>query len=64
MSRRCRHEFETKVGYPDDIICHKCQTIWHLPDYGGWTAKQIMHTLPPDVRLALLKRSVDRYNKP
>ena len=23
MSKRCRHELETKDGYPDDIICQK-----------------------------------------
>ena len=27
MTKQCRHEFETKDGYPEDIICQKCQTI-------------------------------------
>jgi len=55
MTKRCRHELETKVGYPNDIICRKCETIWTIPDYAGWTAKQIM-TLPLEVRREVLKR--------
>jgi len=32
MSRRCHHEYETKNGYPDDLICQQCQTISTLAD--------------------------------
>ena len=56
MTKRCRHEFETKDGYPDDMLCQKCQTIWTITDYVDWTAKQIM-TLPLVVRREVLKRT-------
>ena len=60
MTKRCRHEFETKNGYPDDIICHKCQIIWTITDYLVLTAKQLM-TLPLVVRREVLKRQADRF---
>ena len=60
MSKRCRHEFETKDGYPNDIICQKCQTIWTVTDYLAWTARQLM-ILPLVVRHEILKRQVDRF---
>ena len=50
MTKRCRHEFETKDGYPDDVICQKCGTIWYIPDYRKWTAHQLMHQAPPFIR--------------
>ena len=62
MTRRCRHEYETKPGYPDDMICQKCQTIWTLTDYMNWTAKQLM-TLPKGVRYAVVKRQVEKFAK-
>lgn len=55
MTRRCRHEYETKAGYPDDIICQKCQTIWTLTDYHNWKPSQFV-TLPLHVRKEVLKR--------
>jgi len=62
MSKRCRHDFETKDGYPNDIICQKCQTIWTITDYLDWTAKQAM-TLPLVIRRAVLKRQADIFAK-
>ena len=60
MTKRCKHEFETKDGYPDDILCQKCQTIWAISDYMDWTARQAM-TLPLVVRRAVLKRQADIF---
>lgn len=54
MTKRCRHELETKLGYPYDLICHKCQTIWTLPDYNDWTPAQLM-ILPKVIRIEVLK---------
>lgn len=62
MTKRCRHEYETKAGYPDDIICQKCQAIWTITDYLNWTPKQVM-TLPLEVRRKLLERQVAKFNE-
>jgi len=62
MTKRCHHEFETKDGYPDDIICRKCETIWTLSEYNYMNAKQLM-TLPPFIRQEVLKRQVEQFNK-
>jgi hypothetical protein len=62
MTRRCRHEYETKAGYPDDMICHKCQTIWTITDYLSYNAIQLM-TLPKAVRYAVVKRQAERFAK-
>ena len=62
MTKRCRHDFEMKVGYPDDIICQKCQTIWTATDYLDYSAKQLM-TLPFKVRQVVLFRQVERFQK-
>jgi len=60
MTKRCKHEFETKEGYADDIICHKCQTIWTITDYLDWKATQIM-TLPLEIRRLVLKRQAAAF---
>ena len=62
MTKRCRHEFEMKEGYPDDIICQKCQTIWTVTDYLCYSAKQLM-TLPLVVRGKVLKRQADTFSR-
>ncbi len=62
MTKRCHHEYETKNGYPDDLICHKCQTIWTITDYLSWSAKQLM-TLPKDVRYAVVKRQAEIFQR-
>jgi len=62
MTKRCRHEYETKDGYPDDIICRKCETIWTITDYLCWTAKQLM-TLPMPIRREVLKRQAEQFDK-
>ena len=61
MTKRCRHELETKDGYPDDIICQKCQTIWTITDYMDWSAKDLMHRAPLFIRKAVLQRQADKY---
>lgn len=63
MTKRCRHELETKDGYPDDIICQKCQTIWTISDYMDWTAKDLQHHAPLFVRREVLKRQAEKFNK-
>jgi hypothetical protein len=62
MTQRCHHEFEMKMGYQDDIICQKCQRIWHISEYMNWTAKQLMHALLPAVRRKVLEQQVERFN--
>ena len=62
MTKRCRHEYETKDSYSDDIICQKCQTIWTIGDYMNYTAKELM-TLPLLVRNAVIKRQAERFAK-
>lgn len=45
MTKRCRHEYETKPGYPDELLCQKCQSCWTITDYLDWDAKRLM-TIP------------------
>jgi len=63
MGKRCRHELETKDGYPDDIICRKCETIWHISDYMTWSAYDLQHFAPKFIRNAVLQRQVEQFNK-
>lgn len=63
MSKRCRHELETKDGYPDDIICQKCQTIWHISDYMNWSAYDLQHFAPKFIRKAVLEKQVAEFTK-
>jgi hypothetical protein len=62
MTKRCRHEWDTKVDYPNDRICHKCQRIITLTDYK--TPKAIM-TLPLELRRELMaeqaKQLAEKY---
>ncbi len=58
--RRCRHEIRTKADYPGDRICRKCQTIWHISDYAGWTARQLM-TLPIEIRFEILTLQAEKF---
>jgi hypothetical protein len=62
MTKRCRHELETKPGYPYDLICHKCQTIWTLTDYKDWKPTQLM-TLPKEIRFELMKIQAEELAK-
>jgi len=62
MTRRCRHEFERKPAYPEDIICQKCQTIWRIPDYLNWTARDLM-TLPMEIRSEILRWQAVKFDK-
>lgn len=62
MTKRCRHEFEVKPDYPEDIICQKCQTIWRIPDYLAWTARELM-ALPREIRSAVLRWQAEKFAK-
>ena len=62
MTKHCRHEFITSADYPEDRICSKCQTIWRLPDYISWSAKQLM-TLPKVIHYEVVKRQVEMFTK-
>jgi hypothetical protein len=62
MTRRCKHEFDTKADYPDDRICHKCQNIWTITDYTNWSASQLM-TLPKEIRFEVLKIQAEKFAK-
>lgn len=62
MTKRCRHEYETKDGYPDDVICLKCQTIWSLSQYINYTAKELM-ALPKFIRYKVLERQAEEFTK-
>lgn len=62
MTKRCHHEYEIKPDYPEDRICHKCQTIWRIPDYLNWTAKELM-TLPLEIRREVLRIQAEKFNK-
>lgn len=63
MAKRCHHEITTKEDYPDDMICLKCQTIWHISEYMDWTAKELMRHAPKFIRLAVLSRQVKAFEK-
>ena len=63
MTKRCRHEPETKDGYPDDIICQKCETIWHISDWMNVSAVELQRHVPMFVRQAVLKRQAEQFAK-
>jgi hypothetical protein len=62
MTKRCHHEIETKHGYPDDLICQKCQTIWYISEHLNKTAKELM-LLPLEVRRIVLKNQAEKFSK-
>ncbi len=62
MTKRCRHEPDTKDGYPDDIICMKCMRIWHISEWMNKTAKELQHTAPIFVRQAVLHHQAEEFN--
>ena len=63
MTKRCKHEIWTKDDYPDDLICQKCETIWHISDYMTWTAYDLQHHAPMFIRHAVLDRQVKKFAK-
>ena len=62
MTKRCKHEFETKDGYSDDILCQKCQTIWTITDYVKWIPTQL-RTLPRPVLSEVLRWQAEKFAK-
>lgn len=61
MTKRCRHEFDTKADYPDDIICHKCGTIWTITEYKDYPPTKLI-TLPKAIRREVMKRQAEQFN--
>lgn len=62
MTKRCKHEIWTKDDYPDDLICQKCETIWHISECMEMTAKQLM-MLPKEVRFIVLTKQAEKFNQ-
>lgn len=61
MTKRCRHEFDTKADYPDDIICHKCGTIWTITEYTDYPPTKLL-TLPKSIRHKIMERQAEQFN--
>lgn len=62
MTMRCKHEFEKKSDYPEDIICQTCQTIWRIPNYLDWSARDL-DTLPRPIRSEVLRWQAEKFAK-
>ncbi len=62
MTKRCHHALETKDGYPDDIICRLCETIWHISECSKLPPSQFI-LLPLGVRHIVLEHQAERFNK-
>jgi hypothetical protein len=62
VTTRCHHNLETKIDYPDDLICQKCRKIWTITDYEKCTAKELM-LLPMGVRRKILECQAEKFNK-
>ena len=60
---RCKHEVWTKEGYSDDLICQKCEKIWHISNYMSWSAYDLQHHAPKFIRKAVLERQTEQFNK-
>ena len=60
MTRRCHHEIETKPGYPDDLLCQKCQTCWSISECEKLSRKEFL-MLPLEVRKIILKKQADKF---
>jgi len=54
MTKRCKHKWEQKPDYPEDIICRKCQTI---KEVSSLTRQQFLK-LPLELRRTLLSKQV------
>jgi len=50
MTKRCKHKWEQKPDYPEDIICRKCETIKKVSEL---TRQQFLK-LPLELRRSLL----------
>ena len=50
MTKRCKHKWEQKPDYPEDIICRKCETIKKV---SSLTRQQFLK-LPIELRRSLL----------
>ena len=50
MTKRCKHKWEQKPNYPEDIICRKCETIKKVANL----TRQEFLKLPLELRRSLL----------
>lgn len=54
MTKRCHHEYESKVDYPNEIFCMKCSTGWNIIDYLEYDNEKL-RLLPKYVRAKVIK---------
>lgn len=57
MTKRCRHDWEQKADYPEDILCQKCQTIKKVAEL---TRREVLK-LPMELRRSILRRQVAQF---
>lgn len=62
MTKRCKHQYEIKPGYPDELLCPICQTCWNITDFLSYNTVQLM-TLPKGVRYAVVKRQAEEFQR-
>lgn len=55
MTKRCKHRWEQKPDYPEDIICRKCETIKKVANL----TRQEFLKLPLELRRSLLSLQVE-----
>jgi hypothetical protein len=53
MTKRCKHKFEQPQDCPNDRVCCKCGSIWHLEDYLDFSDDKIIWLLPTAIREAV-----------
>ncbi len=62
MTKRCRHEIESKPDYPDELFCMKCSTGWYISEAEKCTRKEFL-LLPLEVRRIVLKKQAEKFAK-
>jgi len=60
MTKRCRHEYESKTDYPNEIFCMKCSTGWNLADYIDYDDIKLK-LLPKYIREKVIKNQKDTF---
>lgn len=61
MTKRCRHEYEFKTDYPNEVFCMICSTGWNLLEYTDWDDNKLK-TLPKYIRERVLKNRTEIFN--
>ena len=62
MTKRCRHEYQTKPDYPDEIFCMNCSTGWNIQDYMKCKPTELV-TLPKFIRYKVVERQAEIFTK-